>query len=208
MKNRGKKKMNLNSFKYFFPECPRLLHIEQPLFDTLSDHPDWIAEPKYNGSRLQLHFLNGAWQFWNRHEQPMAYTPSPEVREALAGLNLKGYWLFDGELRHNKTKGVRHKIVLYDLFIAGGTLLLGASFQKRRGILETLLHYNGDYNLLSLSPQYPEDFRQVFGELIKDDEIEGLVIKNLQGQLQLGRGRAVESRWMWKARKPSGRYHF
>ena len=200
--------MTLDSFKYFYPERPRLLHIEQPLFDTLSDHPDWVAEPKFNGSRLQLHFLNGAWQFWNRHEQPMAYTPSPEVREALAGLNLKGYWLFDGELRHNKTKGVRHKIVLYDLFIAGGTLLLGASFQKRRGILETLLHYNGDYNLLSLSPQYPEDFRQVFGELIKDDEIEGLVIKNLQGQLQLGRGRAVESRWMWKARKPSGRYHF
>jgi ATP-dependent DNA ligase len=200
--------MTLDTFKYFYPERPRLLHIEQPLFDTLSDHPDWIAEPKFNGSRLQLHYLDGAFQFWNRHEQPMAYTPSPEVQEALSGLNLKGYWLFDGELRHNKTKGVRHKIVLYDLFIADGTLLLGATFQDRRGILETLLHYNGDYNLLSLSLQYPEGFRQVFGELIKDEELEGLVIKNLRGQLQLGRGRAVESRWMWKARKPSGRYHF
>ncbi|MDI6752800.1 MAG: hypothetical protein QME78_00210 [Thermodesulfobacteriota bacterium] len=200
--------MTLDSFKYFYPERPRLLHIEQPLFDTLSGHPDCIAEPKYNGSRLQLHFLNGAFQFWNRHEQPMVYTPSPEVVEALAGLNLKGYWLFDGELRHNKTKGVRHKIVLYDVFIAGGILLLSATFQDRRGILETLLHYNGDYTLLSLPIQHPEGFRQVFGELIKDEELEGLEIKNLQGQLQLGRGRAVESRWMWKVRKPSGRYHF
>ena len=198
----------IRDFKYFFPEKPRLLHIEQPLFDQLSADPRWIAEPKFNGSRLQLHHIDGAFQFWNRHEQPMAYTPSPEVKEALAGLNLKGYWLFDGELRHNKTKGVRHKIVLYDLFIAGGTLLLGAAFRDRWGILETLLHYNGDYNLLSLPTQHPEGFRQVFEKLTQDDEIEGLVIKNLQGQLQLGRGRAVESRWMWKARKPSGRYHF
>jgi len=200
--------MTLDTFKYFYPEQPRLLHIKQPLFEQLSADPKWIAEPKFNGSRLQLHFLDGAFQFWNRHEQPMAYTPVPEVKGALAGLNLKGYWLFDGELRHNKTKGVRHKIVFYDVFIADGILLLGTTFRDRRGILETLLHYNGDYNLLSLSAQYPGGFRQVFGELIKDEELEGLVIKNLQGQLQLGRGRAVESKWMWKARKPSGRYHF
>ncbi len=200
--------MKLDSFKYFYPERPRLLHIEQPLFDQLSQNPSWVAEQKYNGSRLQLHHINGAWQFWNRHEQLMAYTPSQEVKGALAGLNLKGYWLFDGELRHNKTKGVRHKIVLYDVFIKEGDLLLGKPFGDRRGLLETLLHYCGDCHLLSLPTQYQEDFRQVFAEVSQADEIEGLVLKNLRGRLELGRCRAVESAWMWKVRKPSGRYHF
>jgi len=199
--------MNLDSFKYFYPERPRLLHIEQPLFDTLSDHPDWIAEPKYNGSRLQLHYLNGAWQFWNRHEQKMNYTPSPEVEEALAtlsNLNLKGYWLFDGELRHNKTKGVRHKIMLYDVFIREGELLTGHPFWMRREILEELVLRPP----LDLPMQHRAGFRGVFGRFIENEELEGLVIKNIRGQLQLGRGRAVESKWMWKIRKPSGRYNF
>lgn len=109
--------MTLDTFKYFYPERPKLLHIEHPLFEQLSEDPRWVAEPKYNGSRLQLHFINGVWEFWNRHEQPMDYEPSREVQEALAGLKIRGYWLFDGELRHNKTRGVRHKIVLYDVFI-------------------------------------------------------------------------------------------
>jgi ATP-dependent DNA ligase len=200
--------MRIDNFKYFYPERPRLLHIEQPLFEELSRDGNWVAEPKYNGSRLQLHFVNGAWQFWNRHEQPMVYTPNRDVLDALAGLNLKGYWLFDGELRHNKTKGVRHQIVLYDVFIQEGKLLLGKSFADRRGLLETLLHYRGDYHVLGLAPQYEENFRQVFELLTQDEEIEGLVLKNLQGQLQLGRSRAVQSRWMLKVRQPSNRYQF
>jgi len=200
--------MRLDSFKYFYPERPRLLHIEQPLFEQLSRDENWVAEPKYNGSRLQLHLVNGAWQFWNRHEQLMVYTPSREVLDALAGLNLEGYWLFDGELRHKKTRGISHKIVLYDVFIRQDYLLLGQPFADRRGVLETLLHYRGDYRVLSLAPQYEENFRQVFGLLTQDEEIEGLVLKNLQGQLQLGRSRAVESRWMWKARRPSNLYQF
>jgi ATP-dependent DNA ligase len=68
--------MKLDRFTYFYPERPRLLHIEQPLFESLSQDPNWVAEPKYNGSRLQLHYLDGAWQFWNRHGQPMDYRPS------------------------------------------------------------------------------------------------------------------------------------
>jgi len=203
--------VNISSFKYFYPEKPKLLHVEQPLFEQLSSREDWIAEPKYNGSRLQLHHLpTGEWQFWNRHEQRMNYTPSQEVQEALDGLRITGYWLFDGELRHNKVKGVRHRIILYDVFIADGSLLLGAPFRDRRGLLEVLFHYCGpdDGFALDLAPQYDTDFREVFTRLIQDEELEGLVIKNLAGKLNLGRNRAVDSAWMWQVRKPSGRYNF
>jgi len=202
--------MHLDSFKYFYPERPRLLHVDQPLFEQLSANPQWIAEPKYNGSRLMLHHLDGAWQFWNRHEQLMAYCPSEEVKQALAGMKIKGYWLFDGELRHHKTKGVHHRIALYDVCVAGGVLLCDQLFADRRFTLEALFHYLGPDNgyHLDLAPQYDTDFRAVFQRLTPDEEIEGLVIKNLRGRLNLGRTRAVESNWMWKVRKPSGRYQF
>jgi ATP-dependent DNA ligase len=199
----------MNSFKYFYPERPRLLHIEQPLFDQLSEDPRYVAEPKYDGRRLQLHHLGGDFQFWNRHGERMSYTPNQEVQEALKSLNLEGYWLFDGELRDGHTKGVRHKIALYDVFISQGDLLLGKPFSYRRGMLESLLHYCDDeHDALCLAPQYEGGFRQVFGVLIDDKELEGLVIKNRQGQLELGRNRAVDSKWMWKVRRPSGRYNF
>ena len=202
----------ISAFKYFYPERPRLLHIDQPLFRQLSDAPLWVAEPKYNGTRLQLHRLpSGEWQFWGRHGEPLAYTPSPEVTAALSSLHfLQGYWLFDGELRHGKTRGVLHRIALYDVFIASGNLLVGIPFAERRGTLEILWHYSElwDGFHLDLAPQYNGDFLETFEELIQDEELEGLVLKNLNGLLDLGRTRANESGWMMKVRKPSGRWRF
>jgi ATP-dependent DNA ligase len=201
----------INTFAYFFPERPGLIHIDQGLFTSLSMNPAWIAEPKYNGSRLLLHRLpSGNWEFWNRHKERFNYTPSPEVAAALADLPLlEGeYYLFDGELRHNKTVGVRHKIVLYDCLISQGELMTPHPFRWRRHVLEVLAHIMCDDRIISIAPQYPDHFREVFDELTPDPEVEGLVIKRLDGKLNLGRTRAVNSTWMFKVRKPNNSYHF
>jgi ATP-dependent DNA ligase len=203
--------MQINSFTYFFPERPGLIHIEQPLFSRLSEDPRWIAEPKYNGSRLELHRLpSGIWQFWNRHGERFAFVAIQELVDALLAMPLEAekYYLFDAELRHNKTKGVRQKIVIYDCFIFANGLLTGVPFEDRRGILETLEKDGGGYECLTIAPQYPGDFRAVYDELTPDPEIEGLVMKNLGGKLSLGRKRAVDSAWMMKVRKPSNSYRF
>jgi ATP-dependent DNA ligase len=203
------KTIHISSFKYFYPERPRLLHVNQPLFESLSQNPAWVAEPKYNGSRLQLHVIDGAFHFWNRHQEPLVYTPSREVLDSLRSLDLKGYWLFDGEMRHNKTKGIKHQAVLYDVFIANGELLNAKPFWWRRQIMAGIKGlFVGDDATVSLTHQYRDRFREAFDGLITRDEIEGLVIKNLQGRLNLGRTRATDSTWMWKVRKPSNRYHF
>ena len=203
--------MKINSFTYFYPERPGLIHIEQDLFGRLSANPAWIAEPKYNGSRLLLHRLpSGVFQFWNRHNERFNFVASGELVAALMALPLEDgkYYLFDGELRHNKTVGVRQKIVLYDVFIFGDELLCGMPFEDRRGILETLGKNGGSYEALTIAPQYPGDFRAVYDLLTPSPEIEGLVMKNLGGKLDLGRKRAANSRWMMKVRKPNNSYHF
>jgi ATP-dependent DNA ligase len=123
---------------------------------------------------------------------------SGELVAALMALPLEDgkYYLFDGELRHNKTVGVKNMIVLYDVFIFGDELLCGVPFEDRRGILETLEKNGGGYEALTIAPQYPDNFRAVYDQLTPNPEIEGLVIKNLGGKLDLGRKRAANSGWM------------
>lgn len=202
----------IREFTYFYPEKPAgPIHIDQGLFASLSMNPAWIAEPKYNGSRLELHRLpSGIWQYWNRHGVRFSFTPSEELTGALAALPLEAgkYYLFDGELRHNKTKGVRQKIVLYDVFICANRLLTGVSFSERRMILSALENYGGFYECLTIAPQYPDNFREIYEGLIISPEIEGLVIKRLDGKLNLGRSRPINSSWMFKVRKPSNSYRF
>ena len=204
--------MKINSFTYFYPERPGLIHIDQPLFSRLSEDPGWIAEPKKNGKRLELHRLpSGIWQFWNRHGERMSFIAGNDLVSALLAMPLEAgkYYLFDGELCDGKVKGIRQRIMLYDVFIFADELLTGVPFADRRGILETLEKNGGGYyEALSIAPQYPGDFRAVYDELTPNPEIEGLVMKNLGGKLDLGRKRAANSGWMMKVRKPNNSYRF
>ena len=209
--------MKINRFMYFYPERPRLIQIDQPLFQELEENKNVVAELKENGSRLQLHTWMidhpnprvlgvRTFEFWNRHRNQMDYIASNEIMTEFAKFPLKGYCLFDGELRHNKTKGVRHKIRLFDVFIWNNELLTRKPFWYRRNILKTFLECGGEP--IGIPVQYKDNFRQVYEKNIKNDEIEGLVLKNLNGKLELGRKAAMDSKWMWKVRKPSGRYRY
>ena len=96
--------------------------------------------------------------------------------------------------------------MLYDVFIWNDELLIGKPFWYRRNILKDLL--DSDAEPLGIAKQYHTDFREVFHKVIQDDEVEGLVIKNCQGKLALGRRAAIDSTWMWKIRKPNNSYRF
>jgi len=196
--------MKMKKFCYFYPERPRLLHIDQPLLEDLSQKPEWVAERKYNGCRLQLHSMNGKLEFWNRHGEKMDYTPTFEITKALG--DLPGYCLLDGELRSKKVKGIKDKIMFYDVFIWNDTLLVGQPFWYRRNLLKKL--FKCDDEPVGIPHQFKENFRGVFDTVILDDEIEGLVIKHSRGLLNLGRTGNQESNWMFKARRSSNSYRF
>lgn len=185
--------------QYFYPEQPRRPADGLALLDQLSADPDWVAEPKYHGNRLQLYRIDGEWQFWNRHKGRMKYVPSPEVLTALNALELDGLWHFDGELRHNKVKGIRHQIALYDVLVVEGETAIYPCFGERRALLEEL--FSGrNQGPLTLTPQFTAGFRTVFEQFRPDQEIEGLVLKNLRGERQLSPYCGTPSRWMWKVK--------
>jgi len=198
--------MKISGFTYFYPERPYLIHESQPLFKEFSRDPKWVAERKYNGTRLQLHFIGGGPHFWGRHAEPLKYEPSKVILSALGDLGLKGYCLLDGELRHHKVKGIAHRIIFYDVFIWQGELLIGKPFWYRRSLLANILKVNGEP--LGIPEQFQDDFPAVFRRVTQDPEIEGLVMKNVNGKLALGRNAASDSIWMYKVRRPSESYRF
>jgi len=206
--------MIFKKFSYFYPENPTLIHRDADMVEKMSALDDWIAEPKYNGCRLQLHIIDGDVQFWDRHGKRLAYdkSPSETLVMRLKSLFPKGYYLFDGELRHNKVTGIRDKIVLWDCFIWEGEFLNRLPYALRRLKLEGFLSV-GDDQELSLIIQYANNFRQAFEDYTggvhgDPDEFEGLVMKNIKGRLNLGRTSNNNSGWMFKIRKETGRHKF
>jgi ATP-dependent DNA ligase len=215
--------MNIKTFKYFYPEKPVLTTIDQESFEQMSADPDYVAELKYNGQRCCLWVIDGKVNFWGRHGKPLKYNddPNPKIVEYMSKKFPKGVFLFDGELRHNKTVGVRDKLVLWDVLIFRDRLMNREQYWTRHAIVASRLNDNNtvfDNNFESdlgfetdrvkIIKQYPTDFQAVYDKAIKDDEIEGLVIKNLHGMLNISRVSGQNSNWMVKVRKPSGRYRF
>ena len=198
---------------YLYPEKPKLISIDQPLFQKLSDDPKWVAEPKYNGSRLILVVNGKNIELWNRHGERFSYAPNDELQNTLkdfAGFT-HGLCMFDGELRHNKVSGIRHKIVLWDVFMWNGKLLTATYHDRREHFnrlpepIHLLTRNDG-----SLTAAYGigKDFRPNFDFWTQDPEIEGLVLKNLNGKLNLSRTAGQPSNWMFKVRRPSNSYRF
>lgn len=199
--------MNIESFKYYYPEKPQLININQPLFNKVSENDKWVAEYKYDGSRLQLHVIDNSYLFWSRHGKQLDYRPNIEMIDELNKLNLpSGYFLFDGELRHNKVKGVYNKIIIYDVFIWNNELLINKPFEYRRKILESV--FKIEKEPLGITKQFNTNFNDIYNSVISNNEIEGLVMKNMNGKLNINTVSNQNSNWMLKVRKESSRYRF
>lgn len=198
-------------FRYLYPEKPRLISINQQLFDTIAKDPRWVAEPKYNGSRLLLYVNGDRIEFWNRHGRRFDYKPPEFLRATLSdfGRKVSGECLFDSELRHNKVQGVRDRIVIWDVLMWNGDLLLDVPYRHRRMYLPWEFPTNESFSFIQQHPGgNGTPFKVLFHDWIQDPEIEGMVIKNLNGKLNLSRTAGQSSNWMFKVRRPSGMYRF
>ena len=209
--------MKIKSFKYFYPEKPTLIVRDQPLVQKMSDDPNFVAQPKFNEQRCELHLLNGEVEFWDRHGKPLDYNSNPRYkkgREAISDYFRKafgnfGYFLFDCGLRHNKVPGIHDKLVVYDIFIQKDELLNKLTYKSRIDILMRVL--GSDINdTVHFVNSYPDAFLEYFVNYVNDpsEEFEGLVMKNMNGKFKLGRTSGINSNWMYKIRKETGRHKF
>ena len=158
-------------------------------------------------------------EFWDRHGKKLDFNSNPlykEGRERIKKILVKlfgkiGYFLFDGELRHNKVTGIQCKLILWDCFIYAHNLLNKRPYWSRHAEVDIMMDL--DNTIVKSIEQFKDNFRQAYEDCISGKygdpkEFEGLVLKNLNGMLNLGRNDGINSNWMYKVRKPSGSYKF
>lgn len=177
-----------DSFSYLWP--PRPESAVAPLVLKSLEKRGWIAQVKKNGT-CSVIFVSPDKKVtaMNRHnEEHKAWTPTPEVMADFARLPGNGWYVFVGELLHNKISSAALKNIHYvhDVLVANGEYLVGRTQEQRQDILHDLLMTDDAVETAShyvVSPylwipvEYEADFAGLFASL-KDDEDEGIVMKD------------------------------
>lgn len=203
------------SERYIYP--PKTKRIIKP--SQLSDFEktnNWIAQRKYNGDRCLIQLTGNEVFLWNRYGKRQKYQLSPHLKLELIALGapMGGSTWIDGELLHPK---VSDTIVMFDILQIGGDYLHSSPQEKRLEIIhefcgspkfsDSLMgHPIGKH--LFLAQNWLNDFISHYDAHIKDDLIEGLILRE-KGSFLGGWGSSpYEVNWMIRCRKPSKNYRF
>ena len=205
---------------FYYPNRPTLVPPDPT--DPLNPKPDYInslessgryvGEFKWNGDNTEIH--TDDLSFWNRQGERLCYTPHPDMLKELKRFP-KGS-ILNGELMHRHTKQVKDLLILHCVMAWNGPLLLKKTWGYSRHILEQLpwlprtegtqLAY-GCHVLLAQT--HDHGFWDLFQQARScDDSIEGIVLKNPSGIIQLSATPIKDVSWMVKIRKPSKKYPF
>lgn len=188
--------MSLNSLS---PPKPMLAVSGQPF-----DSPDWIFEPKIDGTRCLALISSGAARLFNRRGLDITYR-YPELEGALAGSC--DSCILDGEItvfaegkpsfhslaqRDHQMEKMRidylsqalpASYVVFDMLYASGKSLLDLPLRERKQILPQELQERGNVSIIDSFPARGVDY---FSAALKMG-IEGVMAKRLDSPYQPGK---------------------
>ena len=108
-----------------------------------------------------------------------------------------------------------HKFVIFDQIVLNNEYLLDSTFEERIKIIESLYKpideteflYKISDNIYMVKTFY-KDFEKIYNKLIEIDMFEGLVMKRLNGKLEMGRREKNNVSTQLKVRKPTKNYSY
>ena len=171
----------------------------------------WQGQIKKNGSCTVLGVSpDKVFHTWNRHnEEHRAWKPNHKDNLALVPfLGLPDRWfVFEGELLHNKVKDIRDTLYLFDILVFDSEFLLGSRLENRQTLIDQLIpdQVPGKlgYDMVPGSKLWIAkpvvNFRKTFDSLI-DEEDEGLVLKDPKAKLTFCSKADSNSSWQVKLR--------
>lgn len=206
--------------KPIYPPRPkgRIPPAELPRYEKTGN---WIAQYKYNGSRVVIHIDpdRRVW-FFSRHGKPFQkFQPSAhhiEQVRSLPGLEAgKGYWL-DGELlgKEEETKG---NIVLFDVLQAGRYLYLNPDQMARFTLLHEICGSppcpEGTPAFVPVTPLFAlaPYFAHAFLDRFRDDhgpDVEGLMLRRKDYALDNFGQKEYETASLIRCRKEAKNYAY
>lgn len=151
---------------------------------------------------------------------------------------LPGYCLLDGGLLHSKHPAIKHTIVIWDILVKDSEHLISTTYKNRYQSLILDLVFKSDnckskdlqnyshegftlgmkftddifipYNIQPNEWEMAWDMVDNINTLYPNNGplIEGLVFKDLEGELEYGFNEKNNSTWMSRSRVPTGRHAF
>ena len=212
--------------QFLYP--PRAEVKTKPSLISQYDTPQYIAQPKVNGSCCCV-FLhpNKPPSVINRHNEPKTRVDKSIDFEGLIGT---GWMVLAGELMDKSKKGedgnVLTGFIIWDILVYNNEYLVGTTLTERLELMETLwpcqrmsvtaaglvqykhLCCTGIQGIYK-TPSYLGGsgyFSELYNELIEVDAYEGLLLKKADSKLEPGFGERNNTGWQLKVRKPTKNY--
>lgn len=215
--------------KHFYLYPPRATTAVPRGDNELFKQMKWIAQYKYNDTRCVI-AIEEKTELWNRHEQKIQYTPTPELANQLDHIKqlLQTKTMLDGGLIHSKHQLIRNTIAIWDILVHNDKHLLGTTYQERYDLLKNIAT-NEPYTFRGIILGYkitenifiPEchDWTKWDGMWENVDKVnsfkegtepilEGLMFKDPQGVLKNSYGQNNNSGWQTRSRITTKRHKF
>jgi hypothetical protein len=201
---------------YNFISPPRAEQKISTMLLPFYERRGWQAQIKKNGtSSLIFVAPNKELVTKTRHgEDHKAWQVTPGSGAIFKRLPGKGWYVINAELLHSKTPHIKDTHYIYDVLVNDGVVLFGTTYAQRYAILQKLFLHNplaceqSHYILDAhtwLARNVRENFQGVFNAL-KNDEDEGLVLRDMTGKLSLSD--SANAAWMCKVRRTHKNYTF
>ncbi len=209
--------MKYNKYSYKYPPRPEL-QIPVEALNDMEQEGVFLAQPKLNGSCMELYTNGKEVIVMNRHKKTLSHKLDvDELRKLHRG---EGWMVLVGELMNKNKKDEtnkhwNHKFVIFDILVHNGEYLLKTTFEERDTLLNRL--YGAERlkpYLFKISENVSRvmsvfgDFKQVFDYITPFDMYEGLVLKRRYGKLENGASQKNNTRTQMKCRKPTKNYSF
>lgn len=205
--------------RYIYPPRPetKIAPESLPIFEKMGK---FIAEPKLNGSSMEIYFSEGGKEIklMNRHKQPIECKMNKEELKKLyrgtKEMILCGEYMNKNQ-KDETDKHWNHKYIIWDIIMYDGEHLLETTFEFRHYFLISLYGLNPVKKFLHQISEncfwvdaIKAKFRKAYDEIIKYDMYEGLVLKRIDGKLENGTSATNNHRTQIKCRKGTKNYNF
>lgn len=217
--------MKYDSYKFIFPPRPEVM-ISYASIDQY-DTGEYCGQPKLNGDACIVATNGKELVVRNRHNEVKTRV---DKNINLLGLHKCEEWIVvAGELLDKSQRGEDGEVLkgfaIWDILVWNSTHLIDSTFQERLHLLENIwpsqrmkVDASGiteykhlcftDLELVYRVPTYLNGFAALYTELVMTDVYEGVVLKKLNGKLEMGFNEKNNSGWQLKVRKPTKIYKF
>lgn len=168
--------MKVTDPNYIYPAKPIYVPPNSEVFERLDGDPNWIGEVKKNGWRILIRKdIAGRYELWTRH-RTVECSPLPRLRESLHKLAMPPDSILDGELLDHRGK-TKETLMIWGAYRLGGKWLRSVPYKQIMWEVSLIVPKQSD---TLTTPEFVfEKKKEFYEKVIRNEENEGLVLKNI-----------------------------